>query len=101
MIADLTCQRDVCLGELIIIKIRIETLDASLAVPALDQAMEAKVALTLNGKPLEVTLAVDSPKKALQGETFGLKVAVASEFLTAAIDGAVQQRPAPQTGSPP
>ena len=31
MIADLTCQRDVCLGELIIVKIRIETLDASLA----------------------------------------------------------------------
>jgi AsmA protein len=73
----------------------IGTLDASLAVPALDQATNGKVALTLNGKPLEANLAVDSPLKAMQGEVFGLRVAVNSDLLKASIDGSVHQQPLP------
>jgi AsmA protein len=73
----------------------IGTLDATLAVPALDQATNGKVALTLNGKPLEASFAIDSPQKAMQGEAFGLQVAVTSDLLKASIDGSVQQQPLP------
>ncbi|MEE9480085.1 MAG: AsmA family protein [Kiloniellales bacterium] len=73
----------------------IGTLDVALAVPALDQATNGKVALTLNGKPLEANFTVDSPQKAMQGEVFGLQVAVTSELLKASIDGSVQQQPLP------
>jgi AsmA protein len=73
----------------------IGTLDATFAAPALNQETSGRVSLTLNDKPLETSLAVDSPLKAMQGEAFGLQVAVTSDLLKASVDGSVQQQPLP------
>ncbi len=70
-------------------------LDGSLSMPAMAQPTKGTVKLTLNGQPLDLGIDVNSPNKALAGETFDLKLAVTSALLKANVDGAVQQQPVP------
>jgi AsmA protein len=73
----------------------IDGLRAELDLPGMASATTAKVALRLNGEALDLNLSVDTPKQAMNGEAFGLDLALASAPATASIKGTVQQQPVP------
>ena len=76
-------------------EVAIASLDASLALPGLDQAASGRLAMTLNGRPLEAKVTLDSAGNAMRGEPFATTLAVTSDLIKASLDGTVQQQPVP------
>jgi AsmA protein len=73
----------------------IDGLRADLDMPGMAQATKVKVAMRLNGEPVDFNLSVDTPKQAMDGEAFGIDLALASAPVAAGIKGTVQQQPVP------
>ncbi len=75
--------------------VAIGDLNGKISIPGLDKAVTGEIALTLNGEPLTESFTIDSPQKALAGNPFALKIAMASQRINLSVDGTVQQDPVP------
>ena len=73
----------------------IDGLRADLDLPGMASATTANVAMRLNGEAMELNLSIDTPKQAMNGEAFGLDLALASAPASASVKGTVHQRPVP------
>ena len=73
----------------------IDKLQLDFDLPALAEAAKGRLDLRLNGEAAALALDLDTPEKALSGETFGLRADLNSDHLTAKVDGTLQQAPLP------
>ena len=69
------------------------TLDAAMA--AISTPLTLKGQMTLNDEPVTADIAIDSLGKLQQGQQAKVKLAVNTKQLTAAFDGAAQEKPVP------
>ena len=76
-------------------KIVAQDINLTIALPRLSSPLTLALKMNLNDEPVQVDLAVDSPKRVLQGTAATVQGAVVSKYVTTDYRGMVQQKPVP------